>query len=132
MKRWLVGLALLGACTSGSDTSLGVAERFVDQHYVRMNLAESKKVCVGVARQKVEEMQRLIGNERIDASTRQPRVSYSLEQKNVEGEERGRATYLFEGRIRVDGADDFERRWLVITRRQKDGEWRVSNFQELE
>jgi hypothetical protein len=129
VKRWILVLVLLAACRPSADTSLGTAQRFVDEHYVRMDLRESKKYCVGVAREKVEELQRLIGDQRIDASTRQPRVSYSLERKKEEGGDR--ASYLFLGRIHVEDADDFERHWLVMTRRQKDGKWRVSNFQEI-
>ena len=38
---------------------------------------------------------------------------------------------LYRGSIAVDGADSFERRWLVTVRREPEG-WRVTNYQELE
>lgn len=126
----LAVLALVAACRGNSDTAIGVAERFLDEHYVRMDLERAKPYCVGVARQKVEEMQHLIGGEKIDESTRKPHVSYELEKTNDETAER--ASFLFRGKIRVDGADDFTRHWLVTARKEADGAWKVSNFQEFE
>jgi len=123
-------LIALAGCHAGADTAQGTAERFLDAHYVRMNLAAAKEYCVGVARSKVEEMQHLVGDQMIDDTTRKPRVSYDLQETRDEGKDR--VSFLFEGKIRVEGADDFTRHWLVNTRRETDGAWRVSNFQEFE
>lgn len=123
-------LLIFAGCHAGADTAQGTAERFLDAHYVRMNLAAAKEYCVGVARSKVEEMQHLIGDQMIDDSTRKPRVSYALQETRDEGKDR--VSFLFEGKIHLEGADDFTRHWLVSTRREPDGAWRVSNFQEFE
>ena len=123
-------LALTATCRAGSDTARGVAERFVDEHYVRIDLGAAKAYCVGVALQKIEEEERLVEGHLIDESTRQPRVTYSLEEERREGADR--ASYLFEGGIYVDGAEAFKRHWLVMTRRESDGRWKVSNFEEFE
>jgi hypothetical protein len=134
MRRWssLLVFALVAAvsCQRGADTAQGVAERFLDEHYVRMDLERAKAVCVGVAREKVEEMQSLVGGEKIDDSTHKPRVSYELEKTNDETAER--ASFLFRGKIRAEGIDDFTRHWLVTTRKEEGVGWRVSNFQEFE
>jgi hypothetical protein len=95
-----------------------------------MNLAAAKEYCVGVAQSKVEEMQHLVGDQMIDDSTRKPHVSYDLQETRDEGEDR--VSFLFEGKIRVEGSDDFTRHWLVSTRKEPGGSWRVSNFQEFE
>jgi hypothetical protein len=132
ISRGIAVLLLLAAagCRSGSDTAQGVAERFLDEHYVRMDLERSRAYCVGVALSKVEEMQRLIGEQRIDETTRKPRVSYALEKRSEEGP--SRTSFLYLGTIRVEDLEDFTRHWLVTTRKEADGEWKVSNFQEFE
>lgn len=120
----------LAACRAGPDTAQGVAERFLDEHYVRMDLGAAKQYCTGVALQKVEEESRLVGEQRIDESTRKPHVAYRLKEKASEEEDS--ASFLYEGTVRVEGADTFSRRWLVTTRRQPGGAWKVSNFSEYE
>jgi hypothetical protein len=106
-----------------------VAERFVDQHYVRMDLAAAQQYTAGVAWQKVVEEQRLIGDQKIDASTRKPRVTYRLKSKLEPKDES--ASFVFEGSVHVDGADAFTQEWLVNTRKEPDGTWKVSNFSDL-
>jgi hypothetical protein len=122
-------IALTGGCQSAGDSAQGVAERFVDEHYVRMNLPAAREYCVGVARHKVDEEARLVGDQVIDASTRKPRVSYEL--KETARADEVSASFVFEAVIHVDGADSFNKRWLVNTRRETDG-WKVSNFSEYE
>ncbi len=126
-----IGLVLvLVGCRPDAGTPRGTAERFLDEHYVHMNLARAKEFCSGLARQKVEEMERLVGEQKIDETTRKPRVSYALRETKEEGPDR--VSFVFEGTIRVEDADRFTRRWLVSTRKEVDGHWRVSNFQEFE
>jgi hypothetical protein len=123
-------LAALSACRSGSDTAQGVAERFLDEQYVRMDLQRSSEYCVGVARDKVAEMRQLVEGQPIDESTRKPRVSYALEKTTEEGPER--VSFLYLGTIRAEDLEPFNRHWLVTTRKEPDGQWKVSNFQEFE
>jgi hypothetical protein len=125
----LAALALAAACQSDPSTARGVAERFLDEHYVRMDLERAKPYCVGVALQKIEEMQHLVGGEKIDEATRKPHVSYDLEKTNEESAER--VSFLYRGTIRAEGLEDFTRHWLVTARKEADG-WKVSNFQEFE
>jgi hypothetical protein len=117
---------LLGGCGKDLQTAQGVAEEFVDQHYVQIDLRKAKEFAVSVALEKINEEIRLSTGQAIDASTRKPSVHYRLVEKK-EGE--GRVSFLYEGTIRVEDAPEFSRRWLVVTR--KDGDrWRVSNFTE--
>lgn len=120
--------ALLLACQPGSDTPRGVAERFLDEHYVRMDLPAALQYCVGLARHKVEDELRLIGGQEIDASTMQPSVTYELEEERAEGDER--SSFLYRGKVKLSGGHSFAMRWLISVRREE-GDWKVSNFKEL-
>lgn len=119
---------LFGACGRDLGTPQGVAEEFLDQHYVHINLQEAKKHTLGLALAKVDEEIRLTAGQPIDASTRKPRVHYRLLRKETGG---NRASFLYEGTIRADDAPEFKRRWLILARREGD-RWWVSNFTELD
>jgi len=121
---------LVAACRPSADTAQGVAERFLDEHYVRIDLPGAREYCSGVALQKIDEEARLVGDQHIDASTRKPRVTYHLKQKA--SEEGDSATFVYEGTIHVEDADSFTKQWLVTTRREPDGKWKVSNFSEYD
>lgn len=123
----LIAMAILTiACARDLNTPRGVAEEFVDQHYVHFDLQKAKIHTVSVALAKINEEIRLTAGHKIDASTQVPRVNYKLLEKN-EGEKR--ATYLYEGRIQSDDGTSFTRKWL-ITARQESDRWRISNFTE--
>jgi hypothetical protein len=121
-------LAAGAGCGRDLDTAQGVAEEFVDQHYVHIDLKRARALTVGLALAKVDEEIRLTAGQVIDASTRKPRVHYRLLEKK-EGAER--ASFLFLGTIRTDDAVEFTRRWLISTRKEGD-RWRVSNFIEYD
>jgi len=116
------------SCRAPENTSQGVAERFVDQHYVEINLAAAKPFCTGLALQKVQNEQRLTEGQVIDDSTRKPTVQYRLIEKKDDGDS---TSFVFEGTIRVEDADKFTRKWLITTRRHGDA-WKVSNFEEFD
>jgi hypothetical protein len=123
----LLGIVLLAlGCGHDLNSAQGVAEEFVDQHYVQIDLAQAKKYAVSVALAKVDEEIRLTSGQQIDASTQKPRVNYQLLKKN-EGEKR--STYLYEGKIQSEDGTSFTKKWL-ITARQEGNQWRVSNFTE--
>ena len=125
-----VALAALSACRSAGGSPRGAAEHFLDEHYVRIDLKAAKAYASGVALQKVEEEQRLVGDQQIDASTRRPTVSYTLAEERTEGEDR--ATLIYDGKVRFDDGDTVELRWVLNTRREADGGWKVSNYQEFQ
>lgn len=119
---------LIAACGHDLHTAHGVAEEFVDHHYVKIDLQKAKQYTVSVAQAKIDDEIRLTAGQTIDASTQQPRVNYTLLEKN-EGEQR--STYLFEGKIQSDDGTSFTRKWSIATRKEANG-WRVSNFTESE
>lgn len=121
-------VATLPACRADEKSALGVAEHFVDQHYVQIDLEAAKPFCTGVALQKVQSEQRLTQGQTIDEATRKPTVRYRLLEKKDDGDH---ASFVFEGTIHVADAGKFTRKWLISTRR--DGTlWKVSNFEEFD
>ena len=128
IRAALMALLLFTACGRDLQTAQGVAEEFVDHHYVKIDLQKAKQYTVSVAQAKIDEEIRLTKGQSIDASTQTPRVNYALLSKN-EGEQR--STYVFEGKIQSDDGTSFTRKWSIATRKETNG-WRVSNFTETD
>jgi hypothetical protein len=123
---FLVWSLLLNGCGRDLGTAQGVADEFVDQHYVNFDLQKAKAYAVSVALEKVNEEIRLTAGQKIDASTNKPKINYRLLEKK-EGERR--ASFLYEGTIQSDDGSSSTRKWLIAARKEAD-QWRVSNFTE--
>ncbi len=119
-------LALAGCQGEGDKTPQGAAEAFMDRHYVEIDLARAREFTVGLARSKVDEALRLTSGQAVDAGTRKPRVYYKLLERRESG---GRTAFVYELRIRPEGAGEFTRRLMIRVRREEAG-WRVSNYME--
>jgi hypothetical protein len=125
--KFLLGLVLLSlSCGRDLNSPQGVAEEFVDQHYVNIDLQKAKAYAVSVALAKIDDEIRLTTGQQIDASTQKPKVNYKLLEKH---EAEKRSTYLYEGQIRSDDGSSFVKKWLITTRLEGT-QWRVSNFTE--
>jgi hypothetical protein len=128
----LIFVAFVAAASSGcrgdASTPRGTAERFLDAHYVEIDLPTALPYTSGVARQKVEHEIDLVKGVTIDDTTFKPIVRYALLQEHPD--EDGGTKFLYRGKILVDGSEGFERRWLVTVRREAEG-YRVTNYQEL-
>ena len=122
--KLILPLLLLSACARNLSTAQGVAEEFVDQYFVNIDLQKAKTYAVSVALGKIIEEIRLTTGQQIDATTHKPQVNYSLLEKN-EGD--SRSTYLYEVRVRSDDGTSFTRNWLITVRKDNKA-WRVSNF----
>ena len=123
---FLAWTIFLYGCGRDLGTAQGVADEFVDQHYVNFDLQKAKAYTVSLALDKVNEEIRLTAGQKIDASTQKPKINYRLLEKK-EGKQR--ASYLYEGTIRSNDGSSFTRRWLIAARKESD-QWRVSNFTE--
>lgn len=124
----LLGLALV-ACTSDPGSARAHAERFLDAHYVRIDLAAAEALTAGVAGEKIAEERRLTAGQVIDEATLKPSVYYRLLEERPEGEDRSR--FVYRATFTVTGSPDLERRILLILRREAPG-WKVVNFEEFE
>lgn len=125
---FLAATILSYGCSRDLRTAQGVADEFVDQHYVNFDLQKAKAYTVSVALDKVNEEIRLTAGQKIDATTNKPKINYRLLEKK-EGERR--ASFVYEGTIQSDDGSSFTRKWLITARKDAD-EWRVSNFTESE
>ena len=123
---FLAWTIFLYGCGRDLGTAQGVADEFVDQHYVNFDLQKAKAYTVSLALDKVNEEIRLTAGQKIDASTQKPKINYRLLEKK---EEEQRASYLYEGTIRSNDGSSFTRKWLIAARKESD-QWRVSNFTE--
>jgi hypothetical protein len=123
---FLAWTIFLYGCGRDLGTAQGVADEFVDQHYVNFDLQKAKAYAVSLALDKVNEEIRLTAGQKIDASTQKPKINYRLLEKK-EGERR--ASFLYEGTIQSDDGSSFTRKWLIAARKESD-HWRVSNFTE--
>lgn len=123
---FLLLVLVASACGRDLNTAQGVAEEFVDHHYVAIDLQKAKSLAVSVALNKVNEEIRLTAGQKIDASTQKPRVHYALIEKK-EGEQR--ASFLYEGTIQSEDGTSFRRKWRIAARKEGN-HWRVSNFTE--
>jgi hypothetical protein len=123
---FLVWSLFLNGCGRDLGTAQGVADEFVDQHYVNFDLQKARAYAVSLALDKVNEEIRLTAGQKIDASTNKPKINYRLLEKK-EGERR--ASFLYEGTVQSDDGSSFTRKWLIAARKEAD-QWRVSNFTE--
>jgi len=124
----LVAAAASIGCRADPSTARGTAERFLDAHYVEIDLPTALPYTSGVARHKVEQEMELVKGVAIDDTTHKPIVRYSLVEERPDAD--GSTKFLYHGRILVDGGEGFDRRWLVTVRREGDA-YRVANYQEL-
>ncbi len=58
---------LLAGCRAAANTPRGTAERFLDAHYVRIDLPAALEFTADLARHKVENEMRLVQGQTIDA-----------------------------------------------------------------
>jgi hypothetical protein len=124
----MLALGVLAACGPDPSTPRGAVERFLDTHYVDIDVRGSLPLTAGVARAKVEKEIALTSGVAIDDATRTPSIHYRLLEETPGGD--GGVRFLYEATIAPPGAEPFRRRWLVLAR-EVDGAWAVTNYEEL-
>ena len=65
---------LLAGCRAAANTPRGTAERFLDAHYVRIDLPAALEFTADLARHKVENEMRLVQGQTIDERSEERRV----------------------------------------------------------
>lgn len=122
-------IELLSACQPDPATARGTAERFLDAHYVRIDLTAARAYCTGFALSRVDEEIRLTQGQAIDAATRQPRVYYKL--RNTTPRDESSVSFLYELEFIVEGVGQFTKN-VVLTLHSRDAGWRVVNYLEYD
>ena len=118
-------VASLAACES-ADPRRAVAERFIDQLFVRIDQHGARELTTGLATSKIDEEIRLKAGQQIDDATRQPSVAYGLVQATGD-DAAPTASLVYDLHVSPDGADTFTRR-LILTVRKDGDQWKVSNY----
>lgn len=123
-----VALLAVAGCAKGVDSARGVADAFVDAHYVRIDLDASSRLCAGVAREKVEREIELTAGTEIEADTLRPKIYYKVHEERELGEV---SHFVYELSIRPPGLDPFTK-YTAITVRSTDAGWKVTNYVETD
>ncbi len=123
----MLATLFLAGCGGGSEAQR-VARRFMDTHYVYIDLDAASEVCSGLALSKLDRERELTSEVEIEADTLKPRVNYALETERATAD---KAQMVYVLTIRPPGIEPFER-LVTLTLRQQDGVWSVSNYSDGE
>jgi hypothetical protein len=126
--RTMAALALAVAGCTAPNSARGVADRFIEAHYMAIDLRAAEPLCTGLALDKLHKEIALTAGQDIDASTRKPIIHYKLTAKRDEADH---VTFLFVATIDVPDAGTFSKNWM-ITARKEGADWKVSNFSEYD
>ena len=120
--------ALLATGCHPANSARGVADNFIDRYYVAIDLKAAEPYCTGLALDKLHKEMLLVGNQKIDDSTRKPVVHYKL---TAERDAPDHIQFLFRATIDVPEGGSFNRNWMITARKSGDT-WKVSNFDDYE
>ncbi len=122
----LVALAIIGCVQRNSPR--GVVDRFIEAHYMAIDLKSAEPLCTGLALDKLRKEMALTEGQQIDDSTRKPLIHYKLK---AERDGQDHVTFLFLATIDVPDGGSFQKNWMITARR--DGsDWKISNFNEYD
>ncbi len=124
----LLAVLLAAACRPDAGTPRAVAEGFLDNYYVAVDLHAARGEVEGLAADKVAQVIELAAEAGEELRGFRPRVNYTLGFAE-EGEELAR--YEYELRVESDGGDAIAQLVLLTLRRGPRG-WKVSNYSESE
>jgi hypothetical protein len=127
-KLLLLVAVFLAAGCKPANTPRAVVDRFIEAHYIAINLKYAERWCTGLALEKLHQEEALTAGQPIDDETRKPTIHYRLEQQR-DGTDR--VMYLFLATIDVPDAGSFEKKWM-ITARKEGPTWKVSNYSEYD
>ena len=131
-RSYLV-LLLLGAslffpaCSSTSDAE-SIASRFVDQYYVKVDLARAKSLTDGLAARKIEQEQALLQGAGTGEGTTQRDVAYRLLEKRQEGDH---IFFVYALTVQGRGVPALNKRSL-LSLGKIGGVWRITNFRDFD
>jgi len=119
---------ILSSCNPPENSARGVVDRFIQAHYMAINLKSAEQFCTGLALSQLHKEEQLTAGQQIDDSTRKPVIHYRLTEERAQPD---RVMYLFLATIDVPDGGSFDKKWMITAR--KEGEaWKVSNFSEYD
>ncbi len=124
---FLVAAFFMAGCQP-ANTPRAVVDRFIEAHYIAINLKSSERWCTGLALDKLHKEEALTLGQAIDDETRKPLIHYKLRDLR---DGKDRVMYLFLATIDVPDGGSFQKKWM-ITARKEAGTWKVSNYGEYD
>lgn len=125
LTSWLLLGGSLAACSQPTSSPQATAQAFVDRFFVESNERAALPLTDGVARAKLEEGLRLLGEQPASTTDERPRVYYR--QLSQQTQDDGMA-FHFRLTVVVVGDQPIEPELIVRVRPSGD-QWRVSNFE---
>jgi hypothetical protein len=124
----VVALTLCFEGCTPPNSARGVVDRFIEAHYIAIDLKAAEPFCTGLALDKLHKEMQLTEGQKIDESTRKPIIHYKLK---AERKAPNHVTFLFIATIDVPDGGSFQKNWMITAR--KEGEmWKVANFSEYD
>lgn len=120
----------LQGCQSAGQTPEDIANAFVTAYYVDANLDQALNYCEGLACQKLRAGLALRDGQEITADTFQPKISAKRTQ--ILDEADGAKRFVYTLLVKPDEIAPFEREAYVKLRQDTAGQWKVSQFAELQ
>jgi hypothetical protein len=120
--------SIVAAGCHPANSARGVADRFIDQYYVAIDVKAAEPLCTGLALDKLHKEIETLAGQKIDASTRKPSVHYKL---TAERDAPDHVQFVFRLTIDVPDGGTFNRNLLIAARKEA-GTWKVSNFDDYE
>ncbi len=121
-------LVLLVAGCTPPNSARGVVDRFIEAHYMAIDLKAAEPLCTSVALDKLHKEIALTQGQLIDADTRKPLIHYKMVAQR--GEE-DHITFLFVATIEVPDGGSFRKNWMIAARKEG-ADWKISNFGEYD
>lgn len=117
--------AVVAACSQPTSSPRRTAQTFVERFFVEANERAALPLTEGVARAKLEEGLRLLGDQPLSTTAERPRIYYRQlsEQTQADG-----MAFHFRLTVVVIGDQPLEPELIVRVRPSGD-QWRVSNFE---
>jgi hypothetical protein len=119
---------LTWSCNPPQNSARGVVDRFIQAHYMAINLKSAEQLCTGLALSQLHHEEELTAGQTIDDSTRKPIIHYQLKEQRAQPD---RVIYLFLATIDVPDGGSFDKKWMITARKEGDT-WKVSNYSEYD
>lgn len=119
--------ALVSSCGKAPDAE-ATASRFIEQYYVKVDLARAKEFTGGLAARKIDQEQVLVQGTGGESGNRRRDVAYRLIEKRNEGE---RLVLIYDIDVQGRGVPALRKRSLISVEKLDAG-WRVMNFHDFD
>jgi len=131
MRGWILTaiIVALAGCSRG-NTPEGVAERFVEAYYVRIDQMQALEFAAALAREKLQQELQLVAQARRGGGVDQarPKIQYTRTHTRPEGHQ---VFFIYDLTIQPTQFSPMLKQVLITTERLGE-HWKVINFTEMD